>query len=30
MLMSGCETPPDCPPENVRMMSQAIKDFGYY
>ena len=30
MLMSGCETPLNTPPANVRMMRKAIDEFGWY
>ncbi|MBN1629534.1 MAG: methyltransferase, partial [Thermoleophilia bacterium] len=26
----GCDLPPRAPVENVRMMTQAINDFGWY
>ena len=30
MFAPGCEMPPKAPVENVRMMTKAVNDFGWY
>lgn len=30
IFSTGCQLPPLSPPENVRMMTQAVNDFGWY
>jgi uroporphyrinogen decarboxylase len=30
VLASGCEIPPDCPPENLKMLAKAAERYGVY
>ena len=30
IFSTGCDIPPRSPVENVRMMTQAVKDYGWY